>query len=113
MSFPAITAIYGAILALFFLALTTRVILHRRRARVGIGDGEDKKLRNAIRVHGNFSEYVPFTLILLALVELRGASPNFLHGCGGALLIGRVLHAYGLGRYAGTSWPRALGSLLP
>jgi uncharacterized membrane protein YecN with MAPEG domain len=47
-------------------------------------------------VHANFAEYVPLALILLVLAELTGAAGLTLHALGLALLIGRVLHAYGV-----------------
>ncbi len=46
----------------------------------------------------NFAEYVPLALLLLAMAEIRGASPLWLHIGGVALLIGRVAHAIGVSR---------------
>jgi uncharacterized membrane protein YecN with MAPEG domain len=54
-------------------------------------------MQKRIRVHANFVEYAPLGLVLLLLAELQG-TPNFvLHGLGLSLLLGRVLHAFGLG----------------
>jgi uncharacterized membrane protein YecN with MAPEG domain len=50
----------------------------------------------AIRAHGNFTEYVPFALFLMLLIELNGAPRMFMHAIGLTLLAGRFLHAYGI-----------------
>ncbi|MDP7592544.1 MAG: MAPEG family protein [Litorilituus sp.] len=111
MSLP-ITALYASLLALIFLFLSFRVIGFRRRLKVGVGDGGEKALIKAIRVHGNFSEYVPLTLILLGCYELSGADDLLVHLFGATLLLGRLLHAVGLTKSAGVSNPRFIGTLL-
>ena len=57
----------------------------------------------AARVHGNFAEYVPFALLLLVMVELRGAPGSqalgwTLHTLGLVLVLGRASHAFGVSR---------------
>ena len=47
--------------------LSMRMISNRVRARVNLLDGGDEALTRAMRVHGNFAEYVPFALLLMAL----------------------------------------------
>ena len=88
-----VTMLYGGSLALWFLVLSARVV-GRRRAGIGLGDGGDTLMLRAIRGHGNFAEYVPLALILLAALELNGTSIYVLHGLGIALLAGRLLHGY-------------------
>ncbi len=108
-----VTALYAALLALLMLGLALQVILLRRRQRVGIGHGGDEALARAIRVHANFTEYVPMSLLLLALAELNHALPEAgLHGAGVLLLLSRLLHARGLGRDAGKSFGRFYGTAL-
>lgn len=97
MSF-AITPLYAGILALLYILLSLRVVKTRVNVRVSIGDGEDRSLLRAVRVHSNFAEYAPFTLLLLGFGELMAAPWWSLHALGMALLAGRVLHAAGLGR---------------
>jgi uncharacterized membrane protein YecN with MAPEG domain len=63
---------------------------------VALGSARDKALERAIRVHANFSEYVPLIGLLLVILEVQGSPVWLLHGLGGLLLIGRLLHAYGL-----------------
>ncbi len=108
----AITPIYGGLLGLLLVALTFAVIRLRGRYKVGIGDGGHPALARACRVHANFIEYVPLALILLAMLEYRGIPAWALHGLGGALLLGRLLHAWGLMGSERTSFGRAVGIVL-
>ena len=49
-----------------------------------------------MRVHGNFAEYVPLALLLIAFVEMRGLPYWLIHLLAIVLLIGRLIHAYGV-----------------
>jgi hypothetical protein len=91
-----ITALYAGLLAPILVYLAVRVIGRRRDARIGIGHGEDMELLRRIRVHANFAEYVPMALVLMALAEGLKVAPLLLHGLGVTLLVGRLLHAYGV-----------------
>lgn len=91
-----VTPLYAALLALVFIALSTRTIMLRRRYRVGIGDGNNKQLQRAARVHANFAEYVPLALLLIYFVETGGAAVLRIHILCLALLCGRLLHAWGV-----------------
>ena len=92
-----VTPIYAGLLALLFILLSARVIGRRIGAGVSLGDGGDARLMRRIRVQGNFAEYAPFGVLLLAVAELAGAAPLWLHLCGLLLLAGRIGHAIGLG----------------
>ncbi len=91
-----IVPVYAAILAFLFVALSLRVIAMRRSSKLPLGFQGDITLERRVRVQGNFSEYVPLALLLMAFVELRGAAPWLLHGMGGLLIAGRLGHAYGV-----------------
>ena len=52
----------------------------------------------AMRVHGNFAEYAPLALLLIALVESNGAGANWVHALGTALVVGRLSHAFGVSK---------------
>ncbi len=93
-----ITALYAGLLGLLFLWLSADVIRARMRAHVSVGDGGDEGLMRSIRVHGNFVEYIPLGLILIALAEAQGAPGWAVHGLGAALMIARLMHAAGLRR---------------
>jgi uncharacterized membrane protein YecN with MAPEG domain len=105
----AITSLYAAILALLYLVLAVLVIQLRVRHQVGLGTGKAPQLLQAVRIHGNFAEYVPLLLILLALLELQQSQLWQLHLVGGLTLAGRLLHAIGLWQSAGTSVARLTG----
>ena len=106
-----ITALYAGLLALLLLLLSARIVLLRRRLRVGIGDGGQPELARAVRVHANFTEHVPLALLLLLLLE-QWCGAIWLHGYGIALLASRLLHAWGLGQSAGSSFGRVYGTLV-
>jgi hypothetical protein len=105
-----ITPLYAGLLGLWYLVLSAQVIRGRRAGGHSLGDGGDTAMQRVIRGHGNFAEYVPFILLLIALLEMRQIPTWQLHGLGLALLIGRVLHGYALsftqqfvfGRFFGT-----------
>jgi uncharacterized membrane protein YecN with MAPEG domain len=109
---PAITALYAGLIALLLLALAARVSLLRRRFKVGLGDGGQRDLQRAIRVHGNAIEWAVPAILLLLVAELNRAPPLFLHLCGLAVLVGRLLHAIGLSGSGGYSFGRFTGSAL-
>jgi len=106
-----IAALYAGMLALLLLVLALRVVRLRWTTRVGLGDGGDEAMSRAIRIHGNAAEHVPIALLLLLVAELNHADPALLHGCGIVLVAVRVLHAVGLGRSAGASWQRTVGTV--
>jgi uncharacterized membrane protein YecN with MAPEG domain len=91
-----ISLFYGSMLGLILIHLSWGVSKNRMRAQVSLGTGGDRTLEMAIRAHGNFIEYVPMALILLILVEQTGMKTAVLHAIGGALVLGRILHAYGM-----------------
>ena len=107
-----LTALYAGCLGLFHVILACWVIYLRRYHRVGIGAGDHFDLKKAVRVHGNFIENVPLALILLGLLEVNGEGPVLLHILGSCLLLGRVLHAYGLSRTHRSSFGRFTGTAL-
>jgi len=109
MSAP-VTGLYAALLALLLVTLAFRIVVLRWRTKTGIGDGGDRGLARAIRVHGNAIEYVPIALVLLLVAELGNANPALLHGCGIALVTARILHAAGLSRTSGASLERVAGT---
>jgi len=108
---PAFLVVFAA-LAVLASGLSLWVIYLRNHLRVGIGDGGHGVLKRAIRVHANFTEWVPITAIALLVADLSGTAPQAVAALGGTLVLARGLHASGLGRRAGTSPGRFLGTLL-
>ena len=93
---PTIVPVYAAIFTIMLVALSLRVARTRGNVRVAIGDGGNKLLLRAIRVQGNFTEYVPMALLLFLFVELQGWPRWLVHGLCLVLLAARLLHAYGI-----------------
>ena len=91
-----ITSIIAALLTIIFIKLSFAVIGLRRKNKVGLGSGGHEDLERAIRAQGNFAEYVPFGLILIACLELNGAPAWLVLIPGIALIIGRLIHAKGI-----------------
>lgn len=107
-----ITIFYLAINALFFVFLSVLVIRARLKNQVPLGDGGNKEVLKAIRIHGNAAEYLPITLLLLLLLESNQAPAGLLHGLGIAVTAGRVAHAWGISRTIGPSVGRFIGTNL-
>jgi uncharacterized membrane protein YecN with MAPEG domain len=103
MHLPSITAAYLGILALLYAVLGVQVARLRRGNRVLFGDGDNIRLRSAIRAHANFAEYVPIIVLMVAMLEMSGMPAASVHILMGALLLARLLHP--LGMYVG---PRTL-----
>lgn len=104
-----VTAIAAALLALTLVGISIRVTVLRARTKINFSDGGNETLRRAIRVQGNFIEYVPMALALTAAVEWLGAKPWIVYLLAISLLLARIIHAWGLyadamqGRVVGTS----------
>ena len=112
MNLLPVTSVYAALFGLLLLVLSVLVIRARVKARIVLGLGEDVLLLRASRAQGNFLEYAPMILILLALLELAGAGAVFLHVLGLAALIGRISHAAGISREPETLVLRQVGMAL-
>ena len=91
-----VTPIVASLLTMFYVRLTFNVIGLRRSLKVSLGDGGHEVLERAIRAHGNFAEYVPLALILLACLEFNRAPSAAVWPLGLLLLAGRVIHAVGV-----------------
>ena len=105
----SVTALYAALLVVVLICLSAWVIKLRRSAGQDLYQGESKALGRAVRVHGNFTEYVPLALISILIAELNGAEAWMLHALGAGLLAARLTHAYGLWIRPGASPGRVYG----
>jgi len=105
-----VTPIYAGVLAILFFVLSLRVVRLRGHG-ASLGDGGNPLLLRRIRAHGNFAEYVPFILLMMAMLELSHFSSYLLHAIGVVLVVARLLHGYALsfsekfrfGRFWGTA----------
>jgi hypothetical protein len=106
-----VTSLYAGLLAMLFVFLSTRVIKARRQYHVSIGTSH-RLVERPVRAHGNFAEYVPFALLLMALNEINGLPDWTLHVFGTLLVAGRLLHAIGISREPENFRWRVLGMSL-
>ncbi len=107
---PHLAAVYAAVLGLLAALLTVRVIVNRVRTNIQTGAGADARLGQSIRAHANFAEHAPLALLLIALAEMLGAAPTWIHALGGVLVLARVISAWGLGTSLGATPQRQMGA---
>ncbi|KAI8925070.1 membrane-associated, eicosanoid/glutathione metabolism protein [Entophlyctis helioformis] len=116
------TAGYAGLAALYGISLTLDVVRLRNKLQVSLGDGtreqvlelltkyrqdpailDDAKqvspfgskyyrLTRAVRIHGNYMEVAPITLLLVGLAEYNGMDTLAVHGIMLTFLVTRVLH---------------------
>lgn len=91
-----VTALYALALIPVFFILWIGVAKVRSDLDVSIGDGGNPELLLRIRRHGNFIEWVPFVLLLMGIAESIGAPALYLHISGVLLVLGRIVHPFGL-----------------
>jgi uncharacterized membrane protein YecN with MAPEG domain len=102
--------LYAGLLGLMLIALSVQVVRARRRFRVGLGTGTEEGLEQAVRVQANFTEYVPYAVLLLVLAEIAGLPAMAVHVAGVLLVVSRLLHAAGLSGSPGRSFGRFYGT---
>ena len=110
-TFPIpITAIFAGLLALMLVSISIRVTVLRAKKKISFFDGGDAEMGRAVRVQGNFIEYVPMALAMMGFVEWMGAKFWIVYLLGIALLAARIVHAWGL--YSGVFQGRVVGTTL-
>ena len=90
-----ITPLFAAIFAIIYVVLSLTVVKHRFGKQVSLGDGQDKQLQKAIRIHANFAEYVPFALLLMWFLEIVAYEFGLVLILGTVLLVARLAHVVG------------------
>jgi hypothetical protein len=106
-----ITALYGSLLALVGLGLGALVSVQKRKLKVSLGDGGHQALIEANRRHMNWLENVPLLIVLFAVMEINGVPRTWLHALGATLLVGRLIHPFGISAEWVFRVPRFIGSL--
>lgn len=96
-----ITLIAASFLGLLLIYLSYNVAKNRGRAKVSVGDGGDEQLQNAIRAHGNLTEYAPFALVLFGLLETAGANELLLIILAAVFVVSRYAHGLTFGKFQG------------
>jgi uncharacterized protein len=111
MNLPHLSLLFAGLCALIQTALTALVIIRRAQTGIHLRDGGDEGLIRRIRAHANFVETVPLALLMLALLEMDGLAAQWLWAFGLTLVVGRLLHAFGLiARDA--AWARLVGMIM-
>lgn len=107
-----VTALYAALLAIFLVILGGLVVRTRIKERIGLGDGNNQAMLAAIRIHANAVENIPIALLLMFLLEINGGGDFALHVYGEALIVGRLMHAFGMFQKRNVNRWRQLGMVL-
>ena len=80
-----------------FLWLSVQVTQFRAKNKMLLGDGGDKSMAIAIRLHSNFAEYVPFALVLFLIAAVAGTPPILMTIILVVFTASRFLHAFMFG----------------
>lgn len=110
MSLPHITPVYAGLLGIMLVALSWRIMRMRARLEVMVGDGGERDLNVAVRMQGNFIEYVPMALMLLYFNEALGWNAWIIHGLAILLIAARVAHVHGMSQENAMGVGRRLGA---
>jgi len=106
----SVTGLYAGILAVMMFVLAYMTSARRREAKINLGTGDDEIMERRSRAFGNFTEFVPMLILLMAIFELQGYPTVYVHILGVVTVIGRLFHALGMmgkftiinGRFAGS-----------
>ncbi len=107
-----ITGLYAGILSLIYVFMSMRIVRLRYKYQMAFGEGAEVELSRAVRVHGNFIEYVPLALILMLMLDYMQFSTFMIHFMGVALVAGRIVHAIGISSGRGINALRGIGMVL-
>ncbi|MCK7550563.1 MAPEG family protein [Marinobacter goseongensis] len=91
-----VTSVFAAVIGILLLVLSFQVVRFRLKYGKGMGVTDDRDFEAAVRAHANLVEYAPLGLIMLALAELNGVAGGLVYWTGMALVVGRILHAWGM-----------------
>lgn len=108
-----VTGVFAAVIGILLLVLSGQVVRFRLKYKKGMGVTDDRDFEAAVRAQANLVEYAPLGLIMLGIAELNGVASGLVYWTGMVLVVGRILHAWGMinGR-GGTHWGRMLGILM-
>ena len=91
-----VTSLVAGVFAVMMVALSLAVTQRRIQVRSTHGDAGDSVLGKRIRAHGNFTEYAPLALILLALLEAQAAPAVLVQALGVVFVLSRLVHVVGM-----------------
>lgn len=105
-----VTLVTAAIFGLMLVALGAHVIRGRFKHLMAHGDQGNADMLVRMRTQANFVEYVPMSLILMALLESSGANQTALALGATAFVIFRIMHAIGMHQKM-PARPRRIGAM--
>ncbi len=91
-----ISLLYAAIAALIAFWLSMRCGKVRMAEKISMGDGGNDALLRRMRAQANFTEYTPFALVLIVVLDMAGQGGTALAVSAFAFMLGRVFHAIGM-----------------
>lgn len=103
------TLLYAGILGILLVVLAFNITYRWVRVTAA-GHHQDPQLLRAEKVFGSFVEHVPFALILMTLIELKGAPASIIHLLGLLLTSARLLHAIGMNKVQAADILRLIGA---
>jgi uncharacterized membrane protein YecN with MAPEG domain len=105
-------SVYAGVNLLILFLLAFGVVRARQKHKVSLGDGGNPAVLQAMRAHGNATEYIPAALVGLGLLAILDPVPILaVQVLGGVFTFGRVLHGIGLSTSGGVSAGRMIGIL--
>lgn len=107
-----ITALYLGLFGFALAFLFLRVVRLRWTQKISMGDGGNIVLQRAISVHRNFTETVPFILLLMFFIEQAGYPGAVIHVMGAGMIVSRILHFMGITHPDNKGNFRVLGSVI-
>jgi uncharacterized protein len=91
-----VTSLVAAVFAAMLVVLSLAVTWRRVQVRSTHGDAGDSLLGKRIRAHGNFTEYAPMALVLLALLEAQAAPVLLVQVLAVVFVLSRGVHVIGM-----------------
>ncbi len=102
MTIPIISAYAGGLLIIMQAILMVLTGLHRAKAGINLGVGDDPVMERKIRRHGNLAENAGLFVAVLALAEMTGVATQAVMIIAIAFLVARFAHAIALSTEAGS-----------
>lgn len=105
MTYPVFAASLGAFLIIIQQILLMNVGSYRTKVGIGSGTGGDLQLERKMRQHGNLAENAAIFIVMLAFVEMLGASILIVQIFAAVFLAARLLHFIAFASLAGSHDP--------
>ncbi len=113
MEFPYTAAVVAGCLIILQQALMMNTGIHRGKASIGVGFGEDKELERKIRRHGNLAENAALFIVVLSLTEGLLGGGLIITAFGALFLFARLCHAAAFSSIAGSHGQEGASKIYP